>query len=46
LYYLEYAEKIDIIVKQRMESLNPMQALSYADNPLKLLYAKGQYLYE
>jgi ethanolamine-phosphate phospho-lyase len=23
-----------------------MMALSYADNPLKVLYAKGQYLYE
>jgi ethanolamine-phosphate phospho-lyase len=26
--------------------MNPMMALSYADHPLKLLYAKGQYFYE
>ena len=26
--------------------MNPMMAISYADHPLKVLYAKGQFLYE
>ena len=42
---VEYKEKIESIVSQRNENLNPMQALSYSSHPLKLLYAKGQFLY-
>ena len=35
-----------MIVDERKQSLNPMMALSYADQPLKIAYARGQFLFE
>ncbi len=36
---------IDSIVQERKEKLNPMLALNYSDHPLKVLYARGQFLH-
>ena len=37
---------IDKILEERQEFLNPMMALSYSSNPIKVKKGRGQYLYE
>lgn len=46
LYSGSYEEEISKILSQRKEFLNPMMAISYHSNPVKIIVGRGQYFYD